>query len=291
MDAPVAASGRFQLGAHTLPYREQTLDRALEGIAEAGYATVGIFTEHAGRPLLPREDRPARGAEVRCQVESFGLTPSTFFARPGAFARPETLIEELRLCSELGVQILQGNGLWPFAGEGRRKAEMAWFEEVEEFLRVLSAAAAEAERQDVTIALKPHRGISATGEDLVKLVRRIGSTHVRACWDAGNVRFYEGLDSEDDLEVSGVAEFVRSVCIKDHVGAAGDPTFPIPGDGAVDHRRLLHALGAAGFAGPLLVERVDQPTLEATDAALVKARSFLESMVRDVDASAGDRAP
>jgi len=43
---------------------------------------------------------------------------------------------------------------------------------------------------------------------------------------------------------------------------------------------MLHILTAAGFSGPLLIERVDdQPTAEAIDAALTRAHAFLAPLV------------
>jgi sugar phosphate isomerase/epimerase len=273
---------RFDLGAHTLPYRKETLDRALQGVAGAGFKCVGLWTEHAGSPIVPLSPSPGEAATLRRTIEGHGLTPVTMFARRGAMERLEALIPDLDLCAALGLPVLQAAGPWPFVSADQRKAEMRWYGEVERFLALLAAGAPEAERRGVTIVLKPHRGATATGQDLVDVIGRIGSPAVRACWDAGNVRFYEGMDSEDDLEQSGVAPLVKSVCIKDHKGARGEAVFPVPGEGDVDHRRMLRILAAAGFNGPLLVERVDQPTTEATDAALAHAFRYLRGVVSDV---------
>jgi sugar phosphate isomerase/epimerase len=267
-----------QIGAHTLIYAKESLDRALEGIAHSGLDTVGLYTEHAGAPVLPLRPTAAQSAEFRRRVEGHGLKLVTMFARRGATDQVDLLLADLDLCAELGMPLLQAAGPWPYASGQDRKQEMAWYGDVERFLSVLASGAAEAARRDITIVLKPHRGATATGADLVDVIQRVGSDAVRACWDAGNVRFYEGIDSEDDLENSGVAPFVRSVCIKDHLGPMGDPRFPIPGQGDVDHPRMLAILAAAGFHGPLLVERVDQPTAEQSDVALAQAVSYLRSV-------------
>lgn len=274
----------FQLGAHTLPYRREPLDRALRGIADAGYDVVGLYCEHDGEPVAPARPTLAEARELRRRVAGFGLEPVTVFARPGATADVDALLADLDLCAAMDVPLLQAFGPTP-STDGQRRPEMAWHGEVERFLDVLRRTAPEAERRGVTIALKPHRGATATGADLVDVLHRVSSPAVRACWDAGNIRFYEGLDSEDDLADSGVAPFVVSVCIKDHAGAAGQPVFPVPGDGQVDHPRLIGTLAAAGFRGPLLVERVDQPTTEATDAALARAHAYLLATVREVVAT------
>ena len=269
----------FRLGAHTLPYRQQPLARALAGIAGAGYRLVGLWTEHAGGPALSPVVTPAEVAELRRLLDQSGLTAVTMFARRGALEQREALLADLDLCAALGMPLLQAAGPWPYrAFPTERKPEMRWYGEVERFLAFLETAAREAARRGVTIVLKPHTGATATGADLVDLIGRLGSPAVRACWDAGNVRFYEGLDSEDDLERSGVAPLVRSVCIKDHRGARAEADFPTPGDGDVDHVRMFRILAAAGFDGPLLVERVPpQSTPEALDRELARARSYLES--------------
>jgi sugar phosphate isomerase/epimerase len=264
------------LGAHTLPYRKEPLERALQGIAQAGFRVVGLWTDHAGSPIIPLDPTAAQTSALRRTISDAGLTPVTMFARRGAMEQMEPLRADLDLCAALGMPLLQAAGPWPFVRADQRKGEMRWYGEIEQLLRHLAAAAPEAERRGVTIVFKPHRGATATGADLVDLIGRVGSPAVRACWDAGNVRFYEGLDSEDDLERSGVAPLVKSVCIKDQRGGLGVAEFPVPGEGEVDHARMLKILRAAGFTGPLLVERLDtEPTAAAIDAALVRAYAFL----------------
>jgi sugar phosphate isomerase/epimerase len=274
----------FRLGAHTLAYRQQSLERAFAGIAGAGYRLVGLWTEHAGGPALSREVTGSELAGLRSLLGAHSLTAVTMFARRGAMEQREALLADLDLCAALEMPLLQAAGPWPYRTfPSERKPEMRWYGEVERFLVFLETAAREAERRGVTIVLKPHTGATATGGDLVDLIGRIGSPAVRACWDAGNVRFYEGLDSEEDLERSGVAPLVRSVCIKDHRGARAEADFPTPGDGDVDHARMFRILAAAGFDGPLLIERIPpQSSPEAVDQELARARTYLEAVLASV---------
>ena len=54
--------------------------------------------------------------------------------------------------------------------------------------------------------------------------------------------------------------------------------FPTPGEGDVDHARMFRTLAAAGFDGPLLVERIPpQSSPDAIDQELAKARVYLEA--------------
>lgn len=274
---------RFDLGAHTLPYRSEPLERGLQGIAAAGFKSVGLAPEHAGTPLVSERPDRSEVASLRRRVEEYDLTPICLMARRGAMDGIEKLVADLDLCAEMGVPYLQVIGPWPDTPGRGPKPVMQWYREVERFLAVLSAGGEEAHRRGVTIVPKPHRGATATGADLVDVLTRTDSPAVRCCWDAGNVRYYEGLDSEDDLERSGVAPLVSTVCIKDHSGAQWNESFPVPGDGEVDHARMLRVLASAGFRGPLLLERFDQPDAAANDAAMLRTRVFLESVVASLD--------
>lgn len=279
---------RFDLGAHTLPYRSEPLERALRGIAAAGFTRVGLVPEHAGAPLVSEHPDQNEVRSLRRRIEGFGLSPICLFARRGAMEQLDRLVADLDLCAGMGAPYLLAFGPWPDGPGGRPKPVMQWYGEVERFLAVLRAAGREAERRGVTIVLKPHRGATSTGSDLVDVLARTDSPAVRCCWDAGNVRYYEGVDSEDDLERSGVAPLVSAVCIKDHSGAQWNDSFPVPGDGEVDHARLLRILASAGFRGPLLVERFDQPDAEANDAAMLRTRRFLEAVLESLDGGGPD---
>lgn len=277
---------RFDLGAHTLPYRSEPLERALQGISAAGFKFVGLASQHAGAPIVSERPDRTEVASLRRRVEGFGLTPVCLMARRGAMEETEKLVADLDLCAEMGMPYLQVLGPWPDGPDKRPKPVMQWYGEVERFLAVLSAGGKEAQRRGVTIVAKPHRGATATGADLVDVLTRTDSPAVRCCWDAGNIRYYEGLDSEDDLERSGIAPLVSTVCIKDHSGAQWNESFPVPGDGEVDHARMLRILASAGFGGPLLLERFDQPDSEANDAAMLRTRTFLESVVESLGSPA-----
>lgn len=274
-------TSRFDLGSMTLPYNRWTLDRALEGVARAGFSHVGLLQAHGDGPILPEKPTSQELTELRRKVESHGLTPALKFAQRTTGDPAEALRTDVDTVAELGIPYLLHIPISPgpkFASE--RIGEMAWFIRVEAWFRMIVPAIRRAERRGVTILFKPHGGIAGTGEDLAALVERIGSPAVRVIYDPGNVVYYEGVRPEPDIH--NVADLVRAVCIKDHRGGQSVVDFPTPGDGDIDHVAIFRALHNVGFAGPLLIERIDGlDSPEATDRELARGREYLERAVAE----------
>jgi sugar phosphate isomerase/epimerase len=113
-------------------------------------------------------------------------------------------------------------------------------------------------------------------------VQRIVSPRLRICWDAGNVSFYEGIFPDPDLP--DVARQVAAVCVKDHLGGRAAANFPVPGQGQIDHPAMFQTLFAAGFEGPLGVERVEgqgpgKLTAEELEQRLAAAYQYLSPLL------------
>ncbi|MGH2353611.1 MAG: sugar phosphate isomerase/epimerase family protein, partial [Chloroflexota bacterium] len=270
-------TGRVELGAHTLPYRNYPFERALEGIARAGFNYVGIWNDHAKAPVIPPQAGGAEIDAVRRRIESAGLRPRMTFRFPAA--EPDQAAQMRRtieVAAALGAPFALSSGPSPYLKAFvERKRDMRFRRETDAYFAMLREVAPVAERAGVTIVMKPHMGVTGTGADLADIVELIDHPAVRICYDAGNIAFYEGLKPEED--VKDCARYVRAVCIKDHRGPRAHVDFPLPGEGEVDHAQLFRTLLDAGFAGPALVERIDRlESAEAIDAALAKARVNLE---------------
>ncbi len=282
-----ASADRFQLGAMTIPYARWTLDRALEGIAGAGFSQVGIVRPLTDGPFYPERATASDYAAFRARIERHGLTPALMFASRGQGDPAERLRDDVDRVAELGIPYLLVIPISPapkFPGErpaDEHPSEMIWFTRVEGWLRMIALAVRRAERRGVTILLKPHGGIAGTGVDLALLVERLGSRAVRVCYDPGNISYYEGVRPEPDLP--GVVDLVRAVCIKDHRGGRAVVDFPVPGDGEIDHTAIFRTLLAGGFDGPCLIERIDGlNSPEETDQALARGRGYLEGIIAEV---------
>lgn len=280
-----AAGARIELGAHTLPYRAAPFDRALEGIARAGFRYVGIWNEHADGPVVGPDAGAAEIDAVRRRIEAHGLVPRMAFSFGDRSLHREGQVRRtIEVASALGVGFFTNSGPSPYVRAfAQRKRDMLFHREAEEYFAMLRRLAPVAERAGVTISPKPHMGVTGTGADLADLVELIDHPAVRICYDAGNIAFYEGLKPEED--VKDCARHVRSVCLKDHRGPRFHPDFPVPGEGEVDHASVFRTLLGAGFSGPCLIERLDgtgraaDMSPETIDEGLTRAKTYLDTAV------------
>lgn len=58
---------------------------------------------------------------------------------------------------------------------------------------IMRHVAEQAERAGVTILVKPHTGNTATAMECRQTLQAVNSPSLAVCYDAGNVRFYEGV--------------------------------------------------------------------------------------------------
>ena len=124
----------------------------------------------------------------------------------------------------------------------------------------------------------------------MQVLKRVQSPWLKLAWDAGNISYYEGIYPDPDLP--DLASQVKAVCIKDHLGLRGDENFPIPGHGNVDHELMFRTLFAAGFSGPLAIERVDgrdgfgnKAAPNVVDQRLMAAHQYLAPLLDHITAS------
>ena len=254
-----------QLGCLTLPYSELPFERALEGIASAGYQYVGYGWPHQGAEAPDPLAGPEEVAEVRRKVEDAGLATAMLTAPGGTLDAEDGVTKfqrRLEQAGEVGCRFLLAHAPWEYESWPDKKyPPQRWQEITDPWFETMSGLAKDAERLGVHIVLKPHTGVSASGAVLRETIDRIGSEAVRVCYDGGNVHFYEGLDPVEDIKLC--AELVEAICVKDHEGPRANALFPRPGEGDVDHPAMLSVLKPYGFHGPCCVERFEGPHKKA----------------------------
>lgn len=268
------------LAAMTLPYSRYEFARALSGIAQAGYRYVAFGLPHAGKPV-PADDGPDEAQALAAALERHGLQ-AVMLVGTAAFEPGQPLErarQRLELARALGAREVLSLGVWgyrkfpdePLAADELAARSAAFVAHFRQIARL-------AEEIGVVVTLKPHTGNTATGAVLAETLAAIGSPLVKASYDPGNVRFYEGIEPDED--VGHIAAQTHSLVAKDHRGPRAHADFPIPGEGAVNFPRILAQLRAHGFCGPVVVERIDGQDRdplppEEIDRRLARARRNL----------------
>ena len=256
------------LACGTLSYRQEPLRRALEGIAGAGFPAVEIgcvcgYCEHVQPEQMRQRDRQALDELVR----SFGLTIASIAGHidlqfPLVGQGPETAAEGYRrlraridLAAELGV---------PIVNTGLGVAQPG--ESLEPLFRELDKLLDYAAGRSVKIGLESHAGLTETAKLSLDFCRKVGSPHLGINHDAGNVRFYAGVDPLADLAAVAdeIGSYLIHVHIKDHRGGRGQWDFPPLGEGSIDLAGLAALYRRIGFAGPFSLE-IEFHGLDSTD--------------------------
>ncbi|GIP33300.1 sugar phosphate isomerase/epimerase [Paenibacillus sp. J2TS4] len=274
-----------KLACMTLPFANYSLERALEGMARAGYRYLSFGLPHAGMEV-PDESDPASVERLSRLFEQYRLEPvnliSTNQLAPGqTLERARIRFETARA---LGVKELLSLGTWgyrQFPDVPVPEEELARLNE--RFVSRFQEIAELAERYRILVTIKPHTGNTATAAHMKQTLEAIGSEYIQGSYDPGNVHYYEGIRAEEDMPL--IADRLQSFIVKDHRGARSNLDFPIPGDGEVRFVELFGQLKQSGFTGPVIVERVDgtadRPWLpEEVEERLYQTRVRIEQWLK-----------
>ncbi|WP_127583896.1 sugar phosphate isomerase/epimerase family protein [Paenibacillus koleovorans] len=271
----------IRLTCMTLPYLKMPFERALAGIADAGYRYVSFGLPHDGKDV-PEEQNARAADEIGALLARYRLEPvmlvSTNQIGPG---QPiERARQRFEFAKTLGITELLSLGTLSYRNfphdplpedELKRKNDA--------FVGKFRELAGLAEEFGIYVTIKPHTGNTATAKELLETLGEIGSSYVRASYDPGNVHFYEGIDPAADFPL--IVRHTHSLVAKDHRGARAERDFPIPGEGDVDFGSIFRTLKAESFDGSVVVERIDGTDVtispEETDRRIAQARN---NMVR-----------
>jgi sugar phosphate isomerase/epimerase len=269
----------FQIACMTLPYAQFPLDRALQGIARAGFRFVTWGTTHIEasgerRPVLAVDAPPAEAKRLATRCRGMGLEPIMMFANvpleePGA---ADAHLRRIEQAASAGVPFLL-----TFGKTARGQYDV--------FLGNLKRMAPAARASGVTVVLKQHGGNTATGKNCARIVDEVGDEGLRICYDGGNVMDYEHVDPISDIQACWPK--VRAFAIKDHRYTPRNQDCG-PGLGEIDHYKLLMPVTRAGLDMPLACENIFEPIAprptqpELVDALARRAREFLEIVIRDI---------
>jgi sugar phosphate isomerase/epimerase len=268
---------KFQLACMTLPYAAFPLERALKGIAAAGYKYVAWGTTHEnspGRrdPVMAKDapDSAAKQLAERCRA--VGLEPVMMFSEIYV-ADPQSIkvhTRRIEQASAAGIPFVLTFGSVE-AGE-----QSIWIKNLKQLGPI-------ARNAGVTVTIKQHGGNTATGEDCQRIVTEVGDPNVKICYDAGNVLDYKNDDPIADIKTCW--QDIRAFCIKDHRNWPQDEDCG-PGFGEIDHYKLLAPVMRTGLTMPLAFENISEPlvprpkTAEGVDTVARRAREYVDSVIR-----------
>ncbi len=268
-NSPIQEGG-IQLGCLNRPWSGLPLEEVLDAIKNAGYEYCG-FLGH-GKSLPIGTDNPADDATAMKKVlDERKLKLRMIMIRPDLSKPVKEVIDELIPQAEavktLGVRHILS------LGTGRE-------EEYPRYIELMKYYAEELLRRDMLVVMKPHGGISATGDQCVEVVEKINSEGFRICYDPGNIIYYTNTDPAED--VKSVAHYVKAMCIKDCRGSAvtgnGDVNVT-PGDGEVDFATVFDVLKKAGLSGPCLIETLGGKTPDENNEEAKRALQFLKKFI------------
>ncbi|MDG1895707.1 MAG: sugar phosphate isomerase/epimerase [Fuerstiella sp.] len=272
----------FQLACMTLPYSGFPLNRALSGIAAAGYSFVAWGTSHqetpGGKriPVMLTDAPPEKARELASRCRDTGLEPLMMFSTvyPEAEDGLTILAHRIKQAAAAGIgQVLT----FGHTKGGNRKL---W---VERF-RKLGPIARD---HGVLLVVKQHGGSTGTGQACAEIIREVDDDGIRVNYDAGNVMDYLNVDPIPDIQKC--ADVVRSFCMKDHRNWPKDQDCG-PGFGEIDHYRLLHPVAFTGRKMPLCCENIFAPLVdrpkspEGIDLLAGQVREYLQAVIQGVQA-------
>lgn len=272
-----------QIACLTMVYRNYSIDRAFENIAKAGYKHVVIWNRHEDRDILADESNVS---DILYSLKQYGLTPVLLFSHSqfGHNQPIEQAIMQIKIARLLGIQRINILSFWgyrqfpdqPITGEEYEALDRKSVEH-------LQAIAPYAEKEGVVITLKPHTANTATGAKIHDLISKIGSPLFKACYDPGNIRYYEGIDPGEDIQ--HILPEMADLIAKDHRGGRGNPDFPIPGEGDVDFADLFRQLRGAAFNGSVVIEKVENKDEHLTEKQIseriLKARLNIKKLLEE----------
>jgi sugar phosphate isomerase/epimerase len=264
----------IKLGCMTRPYGQYPVERALEGIARAGFRYTAFLGHHPNGGAYNLDTPMAETQALKRKMESFGLKPVTAWAGNPLQYGIDGMRRHVAIAHQLGLEYLILSS--PYVGKNTAQSA----EELKnDFLSIIEAVLGDCEAARLRLDAKPHMGPYGTGPGLLELVTTLNHPCFGVSYDPGNVHFYEGLVPEEDLVP--VATRVTSLCVKDHQGPERHNCFPTPGDGDVQWPRIFQLLVQGGFKGYALIEVMTEENAEALDAAGARVRERLTQWIRD----------
>lgn len=235
--------GWIQTGA-TIIFKTYTLEEALHGLAEIGFANVEIgavagFVEH----LHPDDLGPATLDSTQRLLDRYGLRCVSMSGH--APMHTEEGIRRLRnvvhFAKELGAGTVN-----TFSGDAETPDELRAL--LDNTRRICD----EAQGLDIHLCMETDSNLVPTAEVGVRFLEQVGHPWLQLNYDPGNVVYFAGGVPEEDVKLA--LPHLGHVHLKDKRGGKDVFDFPPLGEGDLDIPSILRDISASGFAGPVSME-------------------------------------
>lgn len=270
--ARAEAANGWQIGCYTRPFTNFDWREALDAIAEAGFKHVGLMTSR-GRPgnlMISAQTPIEEAAEIGKECKDRGLgIPSCYGGGipvgEGLEAATAGMRKLVDNCAAAGVKDLLMGGI----GDA---------DHYETYYKAIAAQCDHAAAKGLTISVKPHGGLNATGPECRKAVEFVDNKNFGVWYDPGNIFFYSNAELDPVDDVPTVDGLVFGVSVKDYEHPRKvDIT---PGDGMVDFPKVMALLKKGGFtSGPLVIECLAPGDMPHLIEEAKRAREFCEELV------------
>lgn len=266
-----AEPAQWPIGCFNRPWTKWSYDEALDGMAAAGYKLTGLLSGHHGEVFTSSTASPEylNGLKKRISRRGLAVNMTAIRFQPDAPLQDNIadVSKQIENAARLEIRFMLTFGVdQP--------------EHYEDFYRLMSNAAAQAEKRGIHIVLKPHGGGSGASEEILRCLDKVAHPNFKIWYDAGNIVYYTGKDPVAELEP--IARHVTGFCAKDCPGPKGEVMSQF-GTGKVDFSAVFKKLKSAGFKGPLMVEGVKVgATADETTANARANREFLQKVLATV---------
>jgi sugar phosphate isomerase/epimerase len=247
---------------HSWNYRDESFESAVARAAEFGYDGIEVYGGHfpdSGDQVAGLEHVHSLGERggVPVAVAPLGLDVLTR-SPDERVARLDAAVRVIEAAGRLGIPRLNAMIGWlppkpdDETADGSAVATEEHFAAAIELAGTLAETAAGA---GVEITLETHmRTIHDTAAATLRILDGVGSPHLRANFDAGNMfSITHAEDADEALDV--LKERITYVHLKNCRELAGgfDYHWPLAG-GDLDYRRIVGAIVETGFDGPYCIE-------------------------------------
>ena len=256
---------RWPIGCFNRAWAKWSFDEALAGIVAAGYKLIGLISPQQGETFTSSAATPdyLEGLKRRIMHRELQAIVTAIQFRPTAQLTENIadLRKQIENAARLGLKFMLTFGVdHP--------------EHYDSFYRLMADASAQAEKHGIQIAIKPHGGVSASSEEMLRCLEKVAHPNFKIWYDAGNILYYTGKDPV--AELGSIARHVSGFCAKDCPGPKGEVMSQF-GTGKVDFRAVFAKLKSAGFNGPIMVEGIKVgATAEETTVNARANREFLQ---------------